>query len=154
MRCPGLRRKSAAWKKRLPGAAQSYQSVKESLAGMQKERDGLQQKTVQLEADLARARKTAQETEASFKERLIKKEQETEADLAQVRAQSALEKEKALLEKDQVILETERQHHEDLQRIEKEKQEEVSLYQQKYLELLERMEPGNYLDDARYRKDT
>lgn len=68
------------------------------------------------------------------KEKLLQNQKQHEADaLAQMQQQCDLEKEKA-------ILDLERKHNEEIQKLKTEKQSEIDKYQQKYMELLEKLQ--------------
>ena len=74
------------------------------------------------------------QSDVELKDKLLQDQQKHEADvLDQMQQQSDLEKEKA-------ILELEKQHNEEIQKLKSEKQSEVDNYQQKYMELLEKLQ--------------
>lgn len=74
------------------------------------------------------------QSDVELKDKLLQDQQKHEADvLDQMQQQCDLEKEKA-------ILELEKQHNEEIQKLKSEKQSEVDNYQQKYMELLEKLQ--------------
>lgn len=115
--------------KELDAANQRYDKAANEISALKKENE---QQLAQLEQAKIHEQEELKRISAEHKLQLDQTKTHEQEELKRVNAAHKLQL-------DQTLLDLERKHHQEIQKIEKEKQDEINLYQKKYLALLEQI---------------